>query len=68
MKSNVSPPVIVALVCIALVLLIGFGWYSMNKEPPLRVDGRNTPMAKSPTSASGTGRQGNSRSTNADPP
>lgn len=36
MQKQVSMPVIVAAVVVIVILVLGVGWFSINREPPLR--------------------------------
>lgn len=42
MKTNLSTPVIVAVVAVVLIVAAGIGWYFTMREAPLRLRGQTT--------------------------
>jgi hypothetical protein len=59
MKKDISTPAVVAIIVVVVLLVAGFGWYSMNRETPLRGELRagSTPAhLQRAGGAGGTGR------------
>jgi hypothetical protein len=39
MRKEISPSAMVAILVVAVLAVVGIGWYAINREPPLRGSG-----------------------------